>query len=269
MVDPTGSPTPRVSGPRDPRVVELRRLLGRRNSRSDLVVLEGLRAVREALDAGLSPRTVVVAESGFGTAEVTGLVERLAHDVELIVARDHVFDRLAPSVTPQPVLALIPRPRAELPATLSDGDIVIVLAGVSDPGNTGTLVRVADAVAATCVIVAGGADPWGEKAVRSSAGSILRVPVISVESIAETLAQLHDAGATIVGTDVRGGSPHDDGGLRPPVAIVLGSEAHGLDPALRQHIDEWVHIVMAGRAESLNVAMAGTLLAFEARRRAP
>jgi TrmH family RNA methyltransferase len=101
--------------------------------------------------------------------------------------------------------------------------------------------------------------------VRSSAGSVLRVPVVQLDTLEAASAALRAAGARMVGTDVREGEPHDGGVLDAPVAIVLGSEPHGLDRA-DTDVDAWVRIDMPGNTESLNVAMAGTLLAYEARR---
>ncbi|RMH87134.1 MAG: RNA methyltransferase [Actinomyces sp.] len=177
-----------------------------------------------------------------------------------------MFGRLARTVTPQPLLALAPRPAAVLPTRLDRDDIVLVLVGVSDPGNVGTLVRVADAVAAVAVVSVGGADPFGPKAVRASAGSVLRVPVVTGHDARSVIGSLRDAGATVVATDPHGGAPHDTGVLRPPLAIVLGSEPRGLDPDVASACTTRVRIDLPGRAESLNVAMAGTLLAVEAHR---
>ena len=115
-------------------------------------------------------------------------------------------------------------------------------------------------------VVVGGADPWVPKAVRASAGSVLRVPVVAATAAA-ALDALRVAGARIVAADAHNGEPYDSGVLAAgsgPVALVLGSESHGLDPSLP--IDCRVRIPMAGGAESLNVAMAATLLAFETRR---
>jgi len=256
----------RVMGARNPRIVELRRLIGRRNSRSAEVILEGPRTVGEALDAGFVPDFVVVPDDRADNPAVNVVLDRLPPEVEVLVLRGSAFNKLAPSVSPQPMLAVIPRPNAEIPLLFADDDLVLVLVEVSDPGNVGTLIRVADAVAARCVIVAGGADPWGSKAVRSSTGSVMRVPVVSGVGADAALPALRDAGARIVATDVAKGTPHDSGLLTTPVAIVLGSEAHGLSHDLDGLVDAWVNIEMPGRAESLNVAMAGTLLAFEARR---
>ena len=184
---------------------------------------------------------------------------RLPASVEFLLVRDHVFERLAPSTTPQPMLAIVARPVASLPAAPS---VVLVLAGVSDPGNLGTLVRAADAVAADAVVVVGGADPWGPKAVRASAGSMLRVPIVQYDQLSDAVDALRDAGVTVVGTDVTDGEPFDQGVLDRPVAIVMGSEPQGLDRDV--DLDAWAHIAMPGRTESRKVAKARTLLHYQA-----
>lgn len=255
-----------MMGAKHPRIVDLRRLIGRRSSRSPDVLLEGPRTIGEAIDAGHMPSIMIVPEGRIDDSGVVDLFDRIDDEVEVLCVRDHVFDKLAPSVTPQPMLALVKRPVCAIPAEMGPGDVVLVLVDVSDPGNVGTLVRVADAVDARCVVVAGGADPWAAKTVRSSTGSVMRVPVVQPDSTEAALAQLREAGATIVATDASRGVAHDSGVISGPVAIVLGSEAHGLSSDLDPLVDTWVKIEMPGRAESLNVAMAGTLLAFEARR---
>ncbi|MEM9467854.1 MAG: RNA methyltransferase, partial [Actinomycetota bacterium] len=225
--------------------------------------VEGPRTVAELLDAGLMPETVIVPESDMDAEAVVAVERRVGRDAEWLVVRDHAFERLAPSKTPQPMVALVARPEGALPA-LGDDAVVLVLADVGDPGNVGTLMRSAAAVGADAVVVVGGADPWGPKVMRSSAGSLLRVPVVAYGDIDDALDALREAGLRIVGTDVRAGEPHDGGVMVPPVAIVMGNEPHGLGGDLA--VDEWAHIAMPGRTESLNVAMAGTLLLFEARR---
>ena len=266
MTDPeTTADGRRILGSKNPRVVELRRLIGRRSSRSAEIVLEGPRTIGDAIDAGLVPTVLVVPEVGVDDPAVQAVLARGADDTEVLVVRDKAFAALAPAVTPQPMLAVAPRPRATLPERLGEGDIVLVLVEIGDPGNVGTLVRVADAIAATCVVVVGGADPWGPKSVRASAGSMVRVPVVAEVDAAAALGALSAAGARIVGTDVREGEPHDSGVLAAPVAIVLGSEPHGLDRSISPLVDAWTRIEMPGPTESLNVAMAGTLLAYEAR----
>ncbi len=233
------------------------------------MVLEGPRTVSEALAAGIEPSVVVVAESAAEAPAVRDVLDRLAPGVEVLVLTDRSLESVAPAVTPQPMLALVDRPESVLPESLERDDLVLVLSGVFDPGNTGTIIRSAEACAARCVVVMGGADPWAPKAVRASAGSVLRVPVVSASDAGVALAALRAAGAAIMAADPAEGEIHDSGTLaagRGPIALVLGSEAHGLDPTLDEFVDGRVRIPMAGSTESLNVAMAATLLAFEYRR---
>jgi TrmH family RNA methyltransferase len=164
---------------------------------------------------------------------------------------------LAVAAIPHHGLDDVPRDRA-----------VLVLVGVADPGNAGTLIRVAEAAAFGAVLfTAGSVDPWSPKVVRASAGSVLRVPVFSTGEAHAVLDDLRDRGRRRIGTRAVDAVEYTEVAFPPGVAIVVGNEAHGLDPALDAHLDEWVRIPMAGAVESLNVAMAGTLLAFEVARR--
>ena len=239
----------------------------RRAPNDSTVFLEGPRTLSEALDAGIEPSAVFVAESAAYAPAVRDSLGRLNAGIEVLALTDRAFESVAPAVSPQPVLAVVVRPEAELPRSLARRDLVLVLVGVSDPGNTGTIIRTAEACAACCVVVVGGADPWAPKAVRASAGSVLRVPVVQAIDAGAVLEALRAEGAAVVAADPRDGARHDAGVLaagKRAVALVLGSESHGLDPSLP--IDHRVRIPMAGRTESLNVAMAATLLAFETRR---
>ncbi len=277
----------------------MRRLLRRRAPGDPIVVLEGPRIIREALSAGIEPSLLVTTDSALNSSQVSEILQRVLPDTanssarggskasEVLVVTEQAFRSLAPSVNPQPLLALMDRPQAAIPAVLEPDDLVLVLVGVADPGNTGTIIRTAEACAARCVVVAGGADPWAPKAVRASAGSMLRVPVVQTSATsakaksttgttsttgaaavpASALTQLRSAGAVIVAADAHDGEHYHSGLLaegRSPVALLLGSEAHGLDAGLLT--DHRVRIPLAGDAESLNVAMAATLLAFEYRR---
>lgn len=241
----------------------------RRAPGDSTVVLEGSRTLSEALAAGIEPSVVVTAESALGSLPVRDVLDRLTPGVEVMVLTDQAFQSVAPAVSPQPMLALTDKPQARMPEPLAEGDLLLVLVGVSDPGNVGTIVRSAEAGAACCVVVVGGADPWAPKAVRASAGSVLRVPIVQEADPGAALEALRAAGARIVAADPSAGEPYDSGVLdrgRGPVAMVLGSESHGLARALYGLVDHRVRIPMAGGAESLNVAMAATLLVFEYRR---
>jgi TrmH family RNA methyltransferase len=171
---------------------------------------------------------------------------------------DGVLERVASTERPQPNLAVV-RMRESM-WDLADLAFVVVADQLADPGNLGTIVRSCEAAGVEAVVLTpGSVDPLNPKVVRASAGALFHVPVITA-----TLDEVRGAGLTIVGTSSHQGDLHTDTDWSGRLAIVIGNEAHGLaDDAA---VDRWVRIEHQGRAESLNVAMAATLLVFEAAR---
>jgi RNA methyltransferase, TrmH family len=145
--------------------------------------------------------------------------------------------------------------------------LTLVLVGVNDPGNAGTLLRAAEAAGAGAVLFCGDSvDPCNPKCVRASAGAVVHVTIAIGGDPVEVLEGLASIGVRTAATVVRDGTPYDELDLTGPVALVLGSEAHGLPREVADRVDLRLTIPMAGRAESLNVAMAGAILAFESLR---
>jgi TrmH family RNA methyltransferase len=141
--------------------------------------------------------------------------------------------------------------------------------GMSDPGNAGTLIRVADAVGANGVVLAGDSvDPHNGKCVRACAGSLFHVPVARDRDIDAVLAALTEAGVTVLATTARGEIDLDaaDDILSGPVAWLFGNEAHGLDPAVAARADHRIRIPIHGRAESLNLAAAAAICLYASAR---
>lgn len=234
----------------NPKVQRLRRLLGRRSARTDegAFVVEGATVIGEAAAAGWEIEAEFVAPDA---RPVTG-----ATSFELATG---VLERVASTERPQPHLAVV-RCASERP-DLTELGLVVVVAELSDPGNLGTILRSSEAAGVDAVVLTpGSVDPYNPKVVRASAGALFHVPVLTA-----TLDDLRVAGLRLLGSSSHAGAPHTDADWSGRVAIVLGNEAHGLpDDA---PVDDWVRIEHLGRAESLNVAMAATLLAFEAARR--
>ena len=179
-----------------------------------------------------------------------------------------VLDRVGDAVTSQGLLAVADRPVASIPPA-EPGRFVLVLVELADPGNAGTLVRAAVAAGAAAVVGVGGVDLTNPKVVRASAGALFGAPVVERRGAAplDVVHELRDAGYRTVGAVVRGGVDHTRVDLGDAPALLLGNEAHGLAPEVLEHLDETATIDMAGPTESLNVAMAGTLLCFEVLRR--
>ena len=210
-------------------------------------MVEGAVLIGEAVAAGWE----MVAEFVAPGAEPVSGAE--AHDLA-----EGVLERVASTARPQPNLAIVRMPQSAV--SLAVADLVVVADRLADPGNLGTILRSSEAAGVDAVaLTPGSVDPYNPKVVRASAGALFHVPVLDA-----TIAEVRAAGLRLVGTSSHMGIPHTTADWSGRVAIVLGSEAHGLDAAAE--VDEWVRIDHRGRAESLNVAMAATLLVFEAAR---
>jgi TrmH family RNA methyltransferase len=229
-------------------------------------VIDGPILLREALRAGVAVEVVLATADAdprlLAEAQAAGAV---VHEV----AQD-VLARAVDTVTPNGLAAIAARVEVSLDAALAAaaaGPLALVLVDVADPGNAGTLLRAAEAAGAAAVLFGGASvDPSNPKCVRASAGALFHVPVAVTGQVEAVLDDLGHRGVARVGSVVDGGTPYDALDLTGPVALVLGSEAHGLAPAVRALVDHAVSIPMAGRSESLNVAMAGSVLCFEALR---
>ena len=199
------------------------------------------------------------------------LVDALvASGVVVHEVREEVLARAVDTVTPQGIAAIAVRVEvsmADAVRAAAAGPLALVLVDVSDPGNAGTLLRAAEASGAAAVIFCGtSVDPSNAKCVRASAGALFHVPVASGPDPLWVVEQLRVAGVRTAATVVRDGTPYDAVDLTGPIALVLGSEAHGLSTEVAASVDERLSIPMAGRSQSLNVAMAGSILGFEALR---
>jgi TrmH family RNA methyltransferase len=220
-------------------------------------VIEGPRAIAAALDHGADLDEVLVV----GGAEVELVKRARSTGAEITYVDGEQLERALTTRTPQPIVAVAPSlvaTAAEVGAAArEDGLPVVVLAGVGDPGNAGTVIRSAAATGAAGVLFTpGSVDPTNPKCVRASAGALFALPVAPVESLSAL-------GLTTVGAVAGGRSPAEVD-LSGPVALVLGAEAAGLpDDEL---FDDEVALPLDGGVESLNVAMAATVLLYEARR---
>ncbi|MBV9285975.1 MAG: RNA methyltransferase [Acidimicrobiia bacterium] len=222
-------------------------------------MVEGPKLLNEALRGGATVLDVFVAP-GADHAVVADTIAAGARCHE--VARD-VLERVADTVTPQPLAAIVASVAVELDA-LRRSEFVVICVDVRDPGNLGTVLRVAEASGAGGVICCeGSVDAFSPKTVRASAGSLFHVPVVAGGEPLEVLDRMGLWGVRRLGADAQGGLPYDTVDLTLPTALVFGNEAHGLPAEVDAHLDGTVTIPMIGRTESLNVGMAAAVLCFE------
>jgi RNA methyltransferase, TrmH family len=254
-------------GPRHQRVRRLRELI--RNPRvrraEQAFVVEGPRVVEAALD-----REAVIESAYVGPGAdraFAPLVERLRNrDIPIEELKEGVLERIGDTVTPQPVLAVASMRRFDLDE-LSTGGVVLVAVTLRDPGNAGTLLRSGEAAGAAGVVFCGNSvDPHAPKVVRSSGGAVFGIPVVEADDPVKVLDALGRHGRRRIAAVAAGGEPFERVDLTGSVAIVLGNESSGLTAELTSHVDARVTIPTEPPAESLNVGMAGTVLAFEAAR---
>ncbi len=224
--------------------------------------MEGPKLVAEALAAGARIEHVYAAP-GSDPALVDRAVTAGARRHDLAPG---VLERVSDTVTPQPVAAVVAAVDVTL-ESVEGGELFVVCVDVRDPGNLGTVFRIAEASGASGVICCeGSVDMYSPKTVRASAGSLFHVPLVAGLEPLQVLDRMGRWGVCRLGTDVHSGTPYDHVDFGRPTAIVLGNEAHGLDDDLGAALDGTVTIPMAGRTESLNVGMAAAVISFEAAR---
>ena len=264
------SPVSEPYGYRHPDARALRALARDPRARAEagVCLLEGPRVIDAALERGAE---LTGAYFGLGArAAFPAVATRLDRaGVPTQDLKEGVLEKIGTTRTPQPVLAVArwePHRIADLVAAAAEG-FVVVAVDIADPGNLGTILRSAEAAGSVGVVVAGDSvDVRSPKVVRSSAGALFGVPVVVTPDAPAALDGLRAAGIRCYGAVARGGAAPHEAAIGPHGAIVVGNEARGLDSALLAHLDGTVTIPMAGAAESLNVAMAATVLCFEAAR---
>ena len=191
----------------------------------------------------------------------------LLADVPVQLITERAAKALSDTVTPVGLVAVCRMPEASPTDVLSAPRLVAVAVDTADPGNAGTLIRLADAMGADALVLAGeGVDPYNAKCLRASAGSIFGVPVLEMPDTAELVDALRAAGLRVLATTLYGETSLDDVDLSVPTAWLFGPEAHGLSDDVAALADARVRIPMAGSAESLNVAAAAAICLYQSSR---
>ncbi len=253
----------------NPIVKEVRGLaLAKNRKASRLFVAEGLKLVADAIDAGWRIRTLIHAARVGNEA----LVERLSatartRGADIVSVNEPVLVKIARRENPQTVIGvfeqrLVPAPEIRL----RDSDVWVALEAVRDPGNLGTIIRTVDAVGGAGVILVGDTvDPFSVEAVRATMGSIFHVPLARM-NLGEFQALRARWPGTVAGTHLAATTDYRTAAYQGPVMVVMGGEQAGLTPAMAAACTTLVKIPMAGRADSLNLAIAAGIMLFEVMR---
>jgi RNA methyltransferase, TrmH family len=253
-----------ISSSHNPKIQQLRALLARRQAREDAraFVIEGVRLVEEALKSGWQVQLVLY------TREVSSRGKKLVEtavnagiEVEEVLAG--VFDSISETETAQGIMATVSIQSLLLP---SQANFLLVLDNLRDPGNLGALLRSAEAAGAQAAILTPGTvDAFSPKVVRSAMGAHFRLPIHTMTwaQIEEFCHANQSLPLKILVAEGSGGVPCWQTDLRQPLALVIGSEAQGVGDQARAAADGLIAVPMPGSSESLNAAVAGSILLFE------
>ncbi len=256
---------PPLTNPRSDRVKAVRALSRRSvRERSGRFLAEGPQSVRSAVVH--HPEDVVdlylTAEAATRHGDITAAAR--AGDVALHEVSEEVLAAMVDTQAPQGLVAVCRIRTPSLDEVLAlRPRLLVLLTHVRDPGNAGTVIRGADAAGADAVLVSDASvDVHSPKVVRSTAGSLFHLPVVTGVPVEDTVARLRSAGILVLAADGAGTVLLPEVDLSPPHAWVMGNEAWGLTPEVRGLCDEVVRVPLRGKAESLNLAMAATVCLF-------
>ncbi|TVY05569.1 TrmH family RNA methyltransferase [Paenibacillus cremeus] len=258
-----------ISSVHNERVKQWTQLLDRKGrDKQGRFLIEGVHLVQEALGSDIPPDVLVF--SAERRDAVAGLLrEAETRGLECVAVTEAVLAKCTDTETPQPVFAVVPKlpwRAADLLAASEKAGLVAVIDGIQDPGNLGTIIRSADAVGASGVLLGKGTvDLYNPKTVRSTMGSLFHLPIVQGD-LTEWLPQAAERGVRIVSTRLENAVSIYAYDFRQPTWFVIGNEGQGVSAAVQALAGDHVQIPMQGRAESLNAAMAATIVLFEAMR---
>lgn len=260
------------------KVQRLKRLIANKSYRKaeQRFVIEGVNLLSAAIDAKAGIESVFYDPSARDNSEcLSPLLALEESGIRCYELKPGVMDKVADAVTPQPICAIVEMKETHidyLKTFLSPEEashsVILVAVDIRDPGNLGTLYRIADAASVSAVVTTKGCvDPFSPKTIRSSAGSVFNVDLVPEVDIEELVVFLKKYSFSMVAADAGDGNDYTKYDYKYPLALFFGNESHGLGETLLESCDASVKILMGGKAESLNVAMAAAVICFEIKRR--
>lgn len=223
-------------------------------------VVEGMKLTAEAPKERI---VKVYASESFSQNNAEFLKSFAAETVETV--SDHVFLQMSDTKTPQGVLAVVRMKEYTISDMLKSNPLLLVVENLQDPGNLGTLLRMGEGAGITGLVMSSGTvDIYNPKTIRSTMGSIYRVPFMYTKDFEEALQELKDNKVTLYAAHLNGKCDYTESCYTKPTAFLIGNEANGLTDKTSETADVLVRIPMEGQVESFNAAIAGTILTFEA-----
>lgn len=231
-----------------------------------IFLTEGFKMFEEAPQESI--QQVYVSEAAMERIGRRPEIECKLNNVGYETVTKEIFGRMSDTQTPQGILCVVKRPLYTLEQLLQ-GEIPLLMAleDLQDPGNLGTIIRTGEAAGITGVIMsAGTVDIFNPKTIRATMGSVFRVPFLYVESLPRTIEALRQRGIHTYAAHLEGKTYYDDFSFREPTAFLVGNEGNGLTGETAAQAEQYLKIPMEGKIESLNAAIAASLLLYEAHR---
>lgn len=256
-----------ITSASNPLIKTLKSLhLKKARTETGLFLAEGARLALEASDLDIWPQIVVYAPAALERGQVRQLIARAeARGTRAIETSENILSQIAKRDNPQTVIGAYRQHLAELDTL--DGDTLVALDGVKDPGNLGTILRTVDSTGAGGVILVGeSCDPFSVEAVRASMGSLFAVKIARA-SLTELIAFKQARGAALVGASLKGGALSEDWTPSSRTILFMGNEQSGLNADMEAACDALVRLPMRGRADSLNLAIATGVMLYDLWRR--
>ena len=234
--------------------------------RSGVFLAEGFKMLEEAPDEWI--KEIYISEESLEKAEADTFIWKKLASAGYETVSSEVFARMSDTQTPQGVLMVMKRPKYRLQELLQEKNpVFVILEDLQDPGNLGTIIRTGEGAGITGVIMtAQTVDIFNPKTIRATMGSIYRVPFVYIENIEETLNCLHNSGVKTYAAHLKGKTYYDSFSFREPCAFLIGNEGNGLRKSTADLAGDYLKIPMEGKVESLNAAIAASLLMYEAHR---
>lgn len=251
-----------ITSTSNPQVKQLLQLQKKAKERTaqDVFVVEGIKMYQEVPEDRLVQ--TYVSESFYEKKK-----EIFAKGQQVTVLSDRVFESVSDTKTPQGVLCLVRQYHYSLSDLLKGCPLVMALENIQDPGNLGTILRTAEGAGVTGVLMSAGCvDIYNPKVIRSTMGSVYRMPFHYAKDWTESLSALKRAGISIYAAHLKGTGTHDEQDYRKPSAFLIGNESKGLTEETAAFADTYIRIPMCGQVESLNAAVASAILMYEANR---
>lgn len=256
----------KITSSQNPLIKEIKSFRSRKNrSKKGLFIIEGSKLFFEALNEEEKIASIFMSEQFLSTGESKEILARAAaRSIKTYALPDRLFKAISDTESPQGILAVIKARHRNINQLPAEGNLLVILETLQDPGNMGTIIRTADAAGFTGIIVSQGCvDVYNPKVLRSTMGSIFHIPLFFSDNLGETIQILKSKGTKIYAAHLKGTSNYFQLDMHNDTAIIIGNESKGISAEIAALADELVKIPMIGKAESLNASVAAALLMYE------